>query len=709
MIDTANFSAYITLLRSTLNSASDAFIIVDSENNIIEWSARAERFFGWTAQEAVGGSISELIIPKENRPRQEQALKRYLKTRKENILGQRLRINALHKDGREMPVELTVNAIEVEQQIFFSVAIRDKLHQSVYENSLEQQAALLNLSRDSIVVCDLDYKLLFWNDGARRLYGYTREEAVRRVKHELLKSIYPKPLQEIRQELLSTRHWEGEVFQQGKDGRPIAVLSRWALDVDAYGAPTRILISNTDISDSKQYQHHIRFLATHDMLTGLPNRTLLEDRLQHAIEKARRQNESMAILSVALNRFKAVNGSLGHDAGNLLLREIAKRLVHAVGEDNTVARLGGAEFVVCVEKLNAAENAREIAEHVLKTISRPARVTEHEIFLSASMGVSIYPKDGADHTALLHAANMAMHQAKQHSAGAFHFYSPEMNARVIQRSRTENALHGAVGREEFMLHYQPRIGAHSKRLVALEALIRWQDPEKGTIYPAEFIPLAEEIGLIGEIGEWVLRTACRQNIQWQKMGFPPVRVSVNVSPKQLGSSFLQQTVAKVLADTQLDACWLELEVTETGLMENIESAQQTLTEIRKLGVLISIDDFGTGYSSLAHLKKLPIDALKIDRSFISDLGKDPDDVAIVTATIAMARSMDLKVVAEGVETQEQVDFLTNLKCEELQGFYFSKALPASELEQALRLGQWLNRGPDKPDLDPGAPLTGDRE
>jgi diguanylate cyclase (GGDEF)-like protein/PAS domain S-box-containing protein len=691
MIDTTNFPAYIALLRSVLNSASDAFVVVDSESKVIEWSQRAERFFGWTAEEATGRPIGALILPEQIRIQQEQALKRYLDTRKRTILGQRLRIKALHKDRRAIPVELTINAVEVGQEVFFCVAVRDNLHQSLYENSLEQQAALLNLSRDSIVVCDLDYKLLFWNDGAQRLYGYTREEALRRVAHELLKSIYPKPLHEITQELHETRHWEGEVFQQSKHGRKITVLSRWALDVDVYGEPTRILISNTDISDSKQYQHHIQFLATHDVLTGLPNRTLLEDRLQHAIEKAHWQKGSLAILSIALNRFKAVNDSLGHDKSNLLLREIAQRLVQAVGEDNTVARLGGAEFVICVEKITAPEDAREIVEHVLKTISRPVRLPEQEMFVSASMGVSIYPKDGADQETLLHAADMAMHQAKQFGAGIFHFYSPEMNARVLQRLRTENALHGATERKEFVLHYQPRISVHSKKLVAVEALIRWQHPEKGMIYPENFIPLAEEIGLIGEISEWVLQTACRQNIQWQRMGLPAFRISINLSPKQLGSSVLHQSVANVLADTQLEACWLELEVTETGLMENIESAQHILTAIRKLGVMISIDDFGTGYSSLAHLKKLPIDALKIDKSFISDVGKDPDDAAIVTATIAMAKSMDLKVVAEGVETQEQVDFLTNLACDELQGFYFSEALPACRLEEALRLGQWFDR------------------
>lgn len=350
MVAVANLSTHLAILRTVLNSASEGFIAVDSDGRIIDWSEKAARLFGWRGDEAVGRLVAELIIPEQNRAYLSDALQRYRGSRQSEILGQWVKVATLHKDGRPMMVEMMISAVNAGGQIFFCVAVRDQLQGALHENSLEQQAALLNLSRDSIVVCDLDYRLLFWNDGAQRLYGYAREEAIGRVAHDLLKSIYPKSLRDIRSELDQARHWEGEVFQQSRDGRPIVVLSRWALDVDGCGKPVRILISNTDISDSKQYQHHIQFLATHDVLTGLPNRALLEDRLQHAIERAQRQNGSLAILSLALNRFKAINDSLGHDKGNLLLREISQRLVQAVGEDNTVARLGGAEFVICLEK-----------------------------------------------------------------------------------------------------------------------------------------------------------------------------------------------------------------------------------------------------------------------------------------------------------------------------------------------------------------------
>jgi diguanylate cyclase (GGDEF)-like protein/PAS domain S-box-containing protein len=692
MIDTSDLPMYVTLLRSTLDSASDAFIIADENHRVIEWSAQAQCLFGWTADEAAGRSLCELIVPQRMRKTHEQAMAARFKKRSGERAVHYIRINAVRKDGREIPIELAIHAVELECKRFFCVVIRDGLRQFSSRSPFDTQAMLLNLSRDSIIVCDLDHRLLFWNDGARRLYGFSSEEAVGRVAHELLRSTYPEPLHKITTELHKTGYWEGEIFQQNKDGQQIAVLSRWTLDIDTYGEPARILVNNTDISDNKHYQHHIQFLATHDMLTGLPNRTLLGDRLQHAIEKASRHNGSLAILSLALNRFKAINDSLGHDKGDLLLREIGQRLTQAAGPDNTVARLGGAEFVVCLEMISDAADARAMAEHALRAIVQPARIAEHEIFVSASIGISVYPKDGADQVALLHAADVAMHQAKELGSGVFRFYSPEMNLQVLRRLRTENALHVAIERNEFMVYYQPRLCARTNELVALEALIRWHHPEKGLMLPAEFIPLAEEIGLIGDIGEWVLNSACRQNVRWQTMRLPRFRISVNLSPKQLGSSNLQQTVTKVLSDTGLDARWLEFEVTETGLMENIESAQQILTELRKLGILISIDDFGTGYSSLGHLKKLPIDALKIDKSFIADLGKDPDDAAIVTATVAMAKSMGLKVVAEGVETQEQVDFLMNLECEELQGFYFSEPLTAADLEQAIRAGRWSGRG-----------------
>lgn len=688
MIDKSNHVMQAMLLRSAMNSASDAFIVVNRANEVIEWSEKADKLFGWKRDEAVGRTLSTLIIPAKMRARHEQGLKKHLTTGKRTIMGKPIRVTAVHKDRREIPIELTINAFDLGKETFFCASIRDNLHQLLYENSLKQQVALLNLSRDSIFVCDLDQKLLFWNDGARHLFNYTKEEAVGRFAYELLKSIYPKPLEEIRQDLLDTRHWEGEVIHHSRDGTPIAMLSRWALDVDTHGEPTRILISGTDITYSKQYQNHIEYLATHDVLTGLPNRVQLEDRLLHAIERARRRQGWIAILSFTLNRFKVINDGLGHDKGDLLLREIAQRLIHIVGEGNIVARVGAEEFVICLEKVNGIEDIHKMAERILKAASQPIDLAEQDIFISANVGISIYPKDGIDHTVLLHSAGMAMHQAKQFGSGVFRFYSPEMNVRVLERLRIENALHGAIERQELIVHYQPRLCASTKKLVAVEALVRWNDPEKGMTAPSHFIPLAEDLGLIGAIGEWVLRSACAQNKQWQRMGLGPFKVSVNLSPRQLGSSSVQQTVSRVLADTQLDAKYLELEVTESGLMENIESAHQTLTEIRRTGVVISIDDFGTGYSSLAHLKKLPIDALKIDRSFIRDLGRGPSDAAIITATIAMAKGMNLKVVAEGVETQEQVDFLIDHRCDELQGYYFSPAVPASELENALRQGWW---------------------
>jgi diguanylate cyclase (GGDEF)-like protein/PAS domain S-box-containing protein len=674
-----------SLLRCVIDHASDAFVVADAENRIVLWSDKAERMFGWSAGEAIGQPLGTMIIPERMRERHEQGLKNYVRTRQGRILGQRIRITALHRDGREMPIELTVNAFDIDGAVYFCASIRDNHEQLLYENSLKQQVALLNLTRDSIVVCDLQHRIVFWNDGAQRLYGYTREEAIDRFAYELLKSVYPKPLEEIYRELKAARQWEGEILNYRRDGSQVTILSRWALEVDTHGEPLRVLISSTDITASKQFQHHLRFVTMHDVMTGLPNRTLLEDRLQAAIEEAYRRGNALAVLSIRLNRFSSINDSLGHDAGNELLREVAKRLVRAAGEGSIVARHGGTRFIVCFDRIGGAGELRERVEALLDAVSQPAHVGGQTVFVSASVGAALYPDDGLDKATLLQCADMAVHEAKQ-AGGAVRFYEATMNERTLARTRLENALHAAVARGEFEVHYQPRVGTHARDIVAVEALVRWRHPERGLVSPLEFIPLAEEIGLIGEIGEWVLHAACEQMRRWQDAGLPRISVSVNLSPRQLGSPSIRETVANVLRQTGLDGRHLELEITESGLMENLESAERTLLGIRESGVGISIDDFGTGYSSLAHLKRLPIDALKIDRSFVQDVSANPEDGAIVVATIAMAKTMKLKVVAEGVETREQADFLIAQGCDELQGYFFSRPLPAAELEERLRAG-----------------------
>jgi diguanylate cyclase (GGDEF)-like protein/PAS domain S-box-containing protein len=439
-----------------------------------------------------------------------------------------------------------------------------------------------------------------------------------------------------------------------------------------------------DISHRKHNERRVLYLATHDPLTGLPNRNLLNDRMQHAIEQARRLHSQVGILFMDLNRFKVINDSLGHDKGDVLLCTIADRLKSAVREVDTVARLGGDEFVVLLENITASSHVMAVAQNLLKLVSQPINLDGNVLCISTSIGASIYPKDGGDTATLLKNADLAMYDAKDSASGMFRLYAPEMNTKAVGRLARESSLRHAIEHGELVLYYQPRLDIVKNAIVGMEALVRWDHPENGLIFPINFISLAEEIGMIDALGEWVLITACRQLKEWQEVGLGTLKMSVNVSAVQLKSEHICDKIAHALAVTGLDPSFLELEITESSLMQNLDASYEKLREIQKLGVSLSIDDFGTGYSSLSYLKRLPINTLKIDKSFVRDVSESHDDAAIVTATIAMAHSMNLRVVAEGVTSYDQMRFLESCCCDEMQGFLLCQPLPAHEAESFFR-------------------------
>lgn len=445
-----------------------------------------------------------------------------------------------------------------------------------------------------------------------------------------------------------------------------------------------------DVTQARDYERRIEYMATHDSLTGLANRYLLHARLQKAMERTGRDGRQSGVLFLDLNRFKHVNDSFGHDKGDLLLQEVAQRLQTIIRNGDTVARLGGDEFVIVLDGIDDIEEMATVADAVLRAVAMPVYVAGHELVVSTSIGGCVYPKDGANVETLLKHADLAMYQAKDLGSSSFRFYSPEMNTRILERLLTENALRRALDKNEFVLYYQPRVNVLTKRIVGVEALVRWLHPQKGLIAPSDFIPLAEEIGLIDAIGNWVLRAACLQSKRWQIAGLPPVKMAVNLSAHQLTSTGVAMLVAEVLGSTGLEPKYLELEITETSLMQNVDASLDHLMAIRESGVSISIDDFGTGYSSLAHLKQLPVDALKVDKSFIRDLTTDRDDAAIVAATIALADHMGLKVVAEGVTGVDQIKMLAERGCNEMQGYFFSRPLPVEAIESLVALPYRLN-------------------
>lgn len=433
----------------------------------------------------------------------------------------------------------------------------------------------------------------------------------------------------------------------------------------------------------KQRTAQVDHLSYHDVLTGLPNRTLFEDRIAQALNAAQRNDRMLAVMLLDLDRFQITNDNLGPLVGDRVLCDVAERLTTCVRAGDSIARLGSDEFAILLTQLESAEDADKLHQRIVAAFRQPFHCGTHELYLTASRGIGFYPLDGTDAHSLLKNAGAALCQAKEQGGDAYQIYTADMNAGSLKRLALENSMRRALERGEFTVHYQPQADSGSRSITGVEALVRWQHPELGLVSPAEFIPLAEETGLIVPLGEWVLRTACAQNKAWQQAGFFKLNMSVNLSLRQFRQTNLTGMVEQVLADTGLDPAYLELELTESSVMMNTESAVTTLRKLQALGIRIAIDDFGTGYSSLNYLKNLPIDTLKIDRSFVSDAATNPVDAAIVQAIITLAHSLNLKVKAEGVETQEQLDFLRLLRCDEIQGYLLSRPLPVEALEKLL--------------------------
>jgi diguanylate cyclase (GGDEF)-like protein len=433
----------------------------------------------------------------------------------------------------------------------------------------------------------------------------------------------------------------------------------------------------------KRLQDRIKQIAFFDALTALPNRMLLHERLEHAIARQRRDGHQLAVLFMDLDRFKIINDSLGHEAGDVLLRHVAERLRRQVREGDTVSRMGGDEFVVLVENFEHIAAVSNLAERLVEQVSAPYVLESKDCHVTASIGISVFPVDGKDSQSLLKMADMAMYRAKDLGRNNYQYYSPSMNIHTLERLEFESDLRHALERGELVLYYQPKVNIASGRITGTEALLRWKNPQRGLVAPMDFIPLAEETGLIGPIGEWVLASACARNKAWQDQGLTTLRIAVNLSARQFADPMLLPRLTGIIQASGLDPSTLELEITESMVMSHGENAVEVLESLKSTGVHITIDDFGTGYSSLAYLKRFPIDSIKIDRSFIRDIPGDSGGANITRAVVALAHSLKLQVVAEGVETEAQLAFLRALHCDEFQGFYLCQPLPEAEVDAVL--------------------------
>ncbi|HUQ53733.1 MAG TPA: EAL domain-containing protein [Gammaproteobacteria bacterium] len=518
------------------------------------------------------------------------------------------------------------------------------------------------------------------------MLGYTEQELLAMTVKEVSHPGDANMTDELRDQLRSgaIQSFKMEKRYLRKDGAAIWVGLTIACKRDRAGRCQYDISIVEDISARKGAEDRIQYLATHDGLTGLPNRVMFTQLLGLSIETARRYGRRLAVLFIDLDRFKVINDTLGHEAGDVLLREVAARLRECLRASDVVARLGGDEFVVLLQEINDPAQAAAVARNILNVVMKPVVILAQECRVTASIGVCLHPDDGQDDQAIMKNADMAMYLAKEEGKNNFQFFTSRMKPHSIERLALEANLRRALELNEFSLHYQAKVNFKSGAITGVEALLRWQNPELGSVSPARFIPLAEETGLIVPIGKWVLRTACAQTVAWQKQGLPPVRMSVNLSMRQMNDEGLVREIEAVLAETGMAPEMLELEVTESTIMHNAERAVRMLTAIKDLGVRLAIDDFGTGYSSLAHLKRFPIDTLKVDRSFIREVPNDAEDKAIAEAIIAMGKTLSLTVVAEGVETPEQQAFLSERLCDEMQGYYFSTPVAAQDFAELLR-------------------------
>ena len=596
------------------------------------------------------------------------------------------------KDGSVYWERQTISSIrDAEGRISNMISIKEDtslLREMAQALSIREQA--LASSSNGIMITRSsadDHSIMYVNPAFERITGYRADEVIGLEGRFLVRDDLAQPgLNEIRAALHEKRAGHAVLRNYRKDGSlfwnelhiaPISDLSRHET--------THFVSVINDVSERIHYQQAIEHQATHDNLTGLANRTLLHDRISQAIAFGRRSGRSVAVMLLDLDHFKHVNDAYGHSAGDDLLKEVAARLRLCVRESDTVARLGGDEFVIVLVDLVQPEDVEGIAEKITETMSQPIPIGgDREAYVGASIGISIYPRDGEHGETLLRNADMAMYRVKEHGRNSVRLFSPEMATMAIERVDMEGALRRAIERKELLLHYQPKIDLATRRIVGAEALVRWQHPQIGLVHPNEFIPLAEETGLVVPLGAWVMKEAFRQHSAWRIAGLPPVKLAINLSARQFRLENLPEIVEGALRETGASPDAFIFELTESMVMQDAERALSVMHALKQLGIALSLDDFGTGYSSLSYLRRFPIDEVKIDRSFVRDLHHDPDDAAIASAVVALAKSLGLRVVAEGVELEAQVHVLEQLGCGQVQGFFFGRPLSVDDFEARLR-------------------------
>jgi len=660
-----------------------------------DWDTHTDRLYRIGADQILGGpSESSLtaqdwrlhVVHTEDLPRVEHALAEHVAGRTDHFESEHRVLNTHGEWIWVLSRGKVVERDEHGQPLRICGTARDVTASRLAERERRIAAEVIRHMSEAVTVTDLDYRFCSINLAFTRITGYAEAEVLGQSAALLNSRQHtPEVYEQMRRVVADTGHWRGEIWQRRKNGEEFLVWLEVAEVRDAHGECTHYVGVLTDITDRKRAEQELRYLANYDTLTGLPNRSLLSVRLGDAIIHARRHGLRLAVLFLDLDRFKHVNDSMGHATGDRMLKAAGQRLRQSVPAPDTVARLGGDEFTVVLEDIADVAEAERMAQNLLAAFTQPLELDAgQEVVISPSIGISLYPDHGAVPSDLLTFADTAMYQAKERGRNMYMVYAPEMDAAARRRAGMIAALRRAIERDEFRLVFQPKQSLADGCITGVEALLRWHSAELGEVAPATFIPVAEDSGQIIEIGEFVLDRACAVLRSWQEAGVHGVVMAVNLSVPQLLRGEITTRLGEILADHGIPPARIELELTESMVMANAVQALRTLDELKALGVSLAIDDFGTGYSSLSYLKRLPIDTLKIDKTFVGDIGADPDDAAITTTVISMAHSLDLKVIAEGVETAEQLHFLRERGCDEIQGNWVSHPLSADRCLEFLR-------------------------
>ncbi|MEM7584216.1 MAG: EAL domain-containing protein [Acidobacteriota bacterium] len=668
--------------RGLFEAAHDAILIVaPSSETILEVNQRACEMYGFSRHELLGlslGALSEEV--EKSRSLMRETARGGLATSLEAV--------HLRRDGSKMLVDIHSSVIKYQGEWAILTINRDITERERTRIELETSLSLLRATfestADGLLVVDLNGRVVTFNQKFVEMWRIPPGLMEQGDSERLLASVRDQLLQpqsflsKVRQ-FYADPEAEGQDLLRFKDGR---FFERFSKPQRLGGKCVGRVWSFRDITERKKAEEATRHHAYHDHLTGLPNRMLFEDRLRHAVAQASRGHQLLALFFIDLDRFKTINDTFGHAAGDRLLIEVAQRLTGRKRGGDTVARLGGDEFLVLVNNLRQAEDAARVAEGILEALRPAVSLQGHSLHVTASIGISLFPHDGADGETLVKNADIALYRAKDSGRDSYQIYAPDMNARALEKLMFENSLRRAIDRHELLLHYQPQFDARSGQISGAETLVRWHKASGELVMPGDFVHLAEDAGLIGPLGDWVLETACRQGRKWRDAGFD-LRLAVNLSVHQLQRRGFLETVARVLDSTGMDPRRLELEVTESAVMQDPEKGISNLGELRKMGIRLAIDDFGTGHSSLSYLERLPVTTLKIDKAFVDGLGRQATAGAIIQAIIAMAHSLGMTVLAEGVEREDQRSFLRDQGCDELQGYFFSRPLTTEAMAALL--------------------------